>query len=328
MWFLKMLLPLGLLGMMMFEGSGEDVISGGGEEAPDSETGEGSSPKETEGEAEPGEGEKTQEESEKEPQKPSDEEEETKLLKEGAAIPFERFKSMIDKRNAGTKEWQAKFSKLQKDLEESKGYLDNPKVYRAILEGRGLTKEKITEEMKRAGFETKEEVPQGELDKKFAEGIDFDTREGWNEYNRRQRKHEINEALTPILNKLSEGEKNNYIRQQEEEARTLAKSVYKIEFGKARQDENNPNTAIGKIWNYLEKNPSHAGLGHIALLKLAMAEEGFTIAKDKGVQQEKDRLQALKDSQVEGDGFAGKKGVPSSDAPLSEVLDYAQKNVT
>ncbi len=324
MWFLKMLLPLGLLGMMTFEGSGDDVISGAEEKASDSETEEGSSPKETEGEVEPGEGEKTQEKE----SEPSDEDVETKLLKDGAAIPFERFKSFIDKRNAGTKEASEKFSKIQKDLEESKGYLDNPKVYRAILENRGLTNEKIVEEMKRAGFNVKEEVPQGELDKKFAEGIDFNTREGWNEYNRRQRKHEIEQALTPIMQKLTASEHNVYIKSQESEARTLAKNVYKLDFGKARQDENNPSTAIGKMYAYLEKNPSHAGLGHVALLKLAMAEEGFAIAKDKGVQQEKDRLKALKDSQMEGDGFVGKKGEPSADAPLGEVIAYAEKNIT
>ena len=323
MWFLKMLLFGSFLGMM-FEGDGSDVIAGAEGQSGDSEKPAESSTETAEGEAEPGEGVKTQEKE----SEPSDEDVEAKLLKDGAAIPYDRFKTLIDKRNAGFKERDEKFSKVQKDLEESKGYLDKPKVFRAILEERGLTKEKITEEMKRAGFTQKEEVPQNELFKQLSQGVDLTTQDGWFSVMSKMAQHYSKGAIEPISQKLSESERNVYIRQQEEEARTLAKDVYKLDFGKARQDENNPATGIGKIWNYLEKNPSHAGLGHVALLKLAMAEEGFAIAKDKGVQQEKDRLKALKDSQMEGDGFVGKKGVPSADEPLSVVTAYAEKNIT
>jgi hypothetical protein len=180
--------------------------------------------------------------------------------------------------------------------------------------------------MKEAGFETEEQLPKKELFKKLGEGLDLTTQEGWFEMMERMFKHASKEAISPIEQKLSQKEVQTYILEQETEAKKIAKETYGIEYGTSGKDEGNIQTAVGKMAAYLAKHPEDATLGHVKLLRLALADEGVKLGEKKGLQKEKERQKNLKTSAFEDDAQVTKDGSPTADWSVSEILAWRRKN--
>lgn len=244
-------------------------------------------------------------------------------LKEGQSIPFDRFKKVITQRNEG----KAKLDSMTVDLEEARGFINNPNVYRAILLTKGITDKKVqNEKLKEAGFEVKEETPESDLLKQFKEGLDLNTVEGWDKFFDRKMKHFGKGLIEPLQQKFSEKETNEWIRGQETQARKLSKDTFNLEFGKVGQDEKNPNTGIGKIWNYIQKYPEHARLGHVSLLRLALSEEGFKLGKQEGLNEAKEHNENLKASQMEDDSGQVREGQPDSAWSEEDLMRWHRKH--
>jgi hypothetical protein len=110
------------------------------------------------------------------------------------------------------------------------------------------------------------------------------------------------------------------------EAKKLAEDVYKLPYGEKGKDENNVNTAIGKMNAYLDKYPEDAKLGHVKILRLAMADEGFKIGEKKGVEKEQARHDKLRRSAMEDDAQVTKEGTPQSDWSVSEIMSWRRKH--
>ena len=298
---------------MVAENDGKVSMEGAEE---DSETSEESSTEKTEGQETSEKDEKVASES------VSDEEELDDKVEEGKPIPYERFKKVIEKKN----KFKTDYERLSAENEELSGLLNNPTVFRALLQSKGVTDPKIlNEKMKEGGFEVKEEIPKNELFKQLSQGEDLKTQEGWFSVMEKMFKHFSKEALQPIEQKLSQKEREAFVQTQESDAKKLAKEVYGIEYGVSGKDEDNPNTAVGKIAKYLDKNPKDAYLGHVKLLKLALAEEGTKLGEQKGVKKEKDRQKSLRNSAMEDDAQVVKEGTPSSDWSVSEIMAYRRK---
>lgn len=101
--WLNFLFPfLGLMTFAETDGAAASMVEEGAEE--DSETSKDSSTKKTEGEAKSGEDGKTQE--------PSDEDVERGLLEAGDAIPYDRFKQFVTKRNSKVSELSTKLEDI------------------------------------------------------------------------------------------------------------------------------------------------------------------------------------------------------------------------
>lgn len=323
--WLNFLFPF--LGLMTFAGETDGASSATLEEGDegDSETPKDSSTEGTEGEAESGEDVKTQE--------PSDEEVEKGLLESGDSIPYDRFKQFVTKRNAKVSELSTKLEDLQSELEELNELRSNPEVYKAILKAQGVTDPKIIgQKLQEVGLQTEEEIPENELFKKFSEGVDLTKTEGWLAVMTRIAKHFSHASTAPIEGKLQETATREFIKVQESKAQELAKKVG-IPYGEAGKDERNPNTCIGKMMSYFkslspEEQTHIAKLGHVALLKQALFEEGISIGKLKGKKEEQARNEDLKRSAMEDEAIHTSPKRPSSDASISELMDYARKNIT
>lgn len=309
--FLKMFLPLGLLGMSF---AGEAVAE---------DTATDSSTDKTEGEAEPGEGEKTPDES----PEPNEEDLEKELLDKGDDIPFERFKKVVTQRNE-LRDKGSKSETLQTELEELQGH---PDVYRAILKSQGITDDNILDQrMKEAGFEIKEkELPENELVTQLTQGLDLKTKEGWIQAMLRAVDYGAKRHMAPLNEKFANTERDKFVKLKEVEAQELAKK-FKIPYGQSGKDEGNVNTAVGKISAYWqghsEDQPALAKLGHAAILKLALAEEGFATGKKAGTQEEKDRLEDLKASAMEDNAHTSNLKTPSPDASVEEINRFFERN--
>ena len=284
----------------------------------DSETSEDSSAEETEGQDESGKDEKTSSEDVLSKEDPDD-----KVVDDGRPIPYERFKSVIDKKNS----IKTEFETLKAENEEIGEILNNPIVFKAVLQAKGITDPKIlADKMREAGFESKDEVPKKELFKQLSQGLDLTTQDGWFEMMERIFQHYSKSALEPIEKKLNEKETQSYIIAQETEAKKISKDVYGIEYGESGKDEKNPNTAVGKMSAYLSKHPEDARLGHVKILRLALAEEGVKLGEKKGITKEKERNTRLKVSAMEDDGQVVKDGTPNASWSVSEIMAYRRKH--
>ncbi len=322
--WLNFLFPF--LGLMTFaENDGAATSTVDVEDKGDSETSEESSTEKTEGEATSGEDDKTHE--------PSDEEAEKELLEQGDAIPYDRFKQFVTKRNTKVSELSMRLEDLEAELEEFNTLRSNPEVYKAILRSQGITDPTIiSQKLQEAGLQEKEEMPENELFKKFTEGVDLKKTEGWMTVMSRMAKHFSQQAVAPIMGKTEEREMKEFIASQETEAKKIAGKVG-IPYGEAGKDEHNPNTCVGKMMTYfktLSPQQQHhiAKLGHVALLKQALFEEGITIGKQKGKKEEQLRHEDLRRSAMEDEAIHTTPKRPSADASISEIMDYARKNIT
>ena len=242
---------------------------------------------------------------------------------DGKPIPYERFKKVIEQKN----KFKTDYESLNAENEGMSELLNNPLVFRAVLQGKGITDPKVLDQkMKEAGFEVEEELPKKELFKKLSEGLDLNTPEGWDEYIERRVQHAIKGALQPIEKKFSTDEANAWVASQEKEATKIAKEVYNLEYGVAGKDESNPNTAIGKIMAYLGKHPEHARLGQSTLIHLALAPEGAKLGEQAGIKKEKQRQIDLKHSAMEDDAQVVKDGQPDSSWSVSELMAWRRKH--
>lgn len=279
----------------------------------DSETTEESSTEKTEDQDTSGQDEKTASEKE-ESTEDSDDKEIGAAIKSGQPIPYERFKSWNEK---GKKRVET----LTSENEELTTLLNNPKVYRAVLESQGITDPKIlSSKMKEQGFQEDEpaevETSEEELFAEMSKGLDLKTSQGWYALNRRIAKHEAQQASKDIRQKIYSKEVGEYLKTQESEAAKMAKEVYGIEYG----------AAVDKMSAYLKKYPEDAALGHVKILKLALADESIQLGEKKGVSKEKQRLQSLKKSAIEDDGQSLKDEHPDfSKMSVSEVAEWTSK---
>ena len=244
-------------------------------------------------------------------------------LKEGQSIPYERFKKVIEQKN----KFKTDYDGVQTELEEARGYIQNPDVYRAILLSKGITDKKLqNEKLVEAGFEVKEEPPPiGEVYKSFTQGLDLNTQEGWLKAMERMTKHFGKEMVAPFEQKLTQADREKWVAKEEMKAKKTAEK-YKLVYGKVGIDEKNPNTAVGMMMGYIRKNPEDARLGHDKILKLALEEKGFELGKMTGLDEAKKRNQALKDSQMEDDTMQTREGEADSNWSAEDLMKYARKN--
>lgn len=328
-------LPFLFLGFML-EGDGEDAIGGARKDVlsdldnEDSETSKDSPSEKTEDEAKPGDGEKTHE--------PSDEEkesnEEKELLKKGDSIPFQRFKSFIEKRNSRITELEGQMTDDGTELEELREFQKNPNVYKAILQSQGITDEKIlNQKMAEKGFQVQEKIPDTELVKKFAAGLDLTKPENWFIAMKNMMEHVSKSAVQPIQDSMSTQKIEANLRSQAPEAKKVSEE-YGVEYGDedSKSDANNPKKGIGILLAYLYENPVKMKLvqaGHLSkgdALVLAMKSKGFELGKQKGKQEELTRNKNLKDSQMEDGTQTTEVNEPTGDASFRELMDYAEKH--
>lgn len=289
----------------------------------DSETDMDSSTEKTETQDTSGKDAKTASEDVSSDEGQEDKELEEALKKEGAPIPYERFKQWNEK----SKTLKSELATLKAEQGEVAELLNDPNVFKAVLQAKGITDPQIlAQKMKEAGFETGIEPTEKKvLFKKLSEGLDLTKQDDWFEMMERMVKHYGKEVLSPIERKLNEKEVQAYIESQETEAKKLSKDTYGLEYGVAGKDESNPNTAVGKMWKYLEKHPEDAGLGHTKILRLALADEGVKLGEEKGKKKELDRQKSLKSSAMEDDAQVGKDEVPSADWSVSKLMAYRRK---
>jgi hypothetical protein len=244
-------------------------------------------------------------------------------VEEGQPIPYERFKKVNDTRRSIETENKA----LKAELEEAARLLQNPEVFKSVLKAQGITDPNILrQKMAEAGHvEDAPVADKKEIFKKMTEGVNLSTQEGWLEVMERMFDHYSKKAIAPIEQKLGRKEAEAWLAEREGEARNMAKDVYGVEYGQSGKDENNPNTAVGKMVAYLRKNPDDARLGHAKILKLAMAEEGFRAAEKKGVRKEKERQDGHKRSAMEDDARASRGSAPGKDWSVEELLAWREK---
>jgi hypothetical protein len=268
-------------------------------------------------------------------EKSEEEKEEEGLLQSKNPIPYERFSKTIQQRNEIKKE-------LAKVSEILEAYHSDPDVFRVILKKQGYSDDKISEYFKEQGFEEgkKEDKTQTKDIKSelgaLTKGLDLTTQEGWLEANYRIAQKVADERAKANLSEYDKGkatEKNieRSLQESEKSAKKLCEDVYKIPYGEAGKDEKNLKTAVGKIFSYAERNPDKLpnvwGLGHVALLKLAMSEEGFKLGERKGKEDEKNRQKNLKSSAVEGEeNTSGADDTPNENWPTDKILKWREKH--
>lgn len=278
---------------------------------------------ETEGQDTTGQVDKTNSEGQDAAEEGTDDKEMDEALKKGQSIPYERFKQWNEK----SKTLKSELDTMKAENEEVAELLNNPEVFKSVLKAKGITDPNIlSQKMKEAGFETEESIPKKELFRKLGDGLDLTTQEGWFEMMERMVGHFSKEAIQPIEQKLTQKEVQSYVESQESEAKKLSKETYGIEYGVSGKDEKNINTAVGKMAAYLSKHPEDARLGHVKVLRLALADEGVKLGEKKGLQKEKERLRSLKTSAMEDDAQVTRDGSPNSEWSVSEILAWRRKN--
>ena len=298
------------------DSSVEDIIASQ-EEADDSE---GVTPSETEqtdaqGESEtpPSEDVDTSEKSVDEP-------------KEGDPVAYTRFDEVNKQKN----QFKDENTQLRTDLDEAQDALKDPEVLSIVLKKRGYSDEAISNYLADKGMQAVKEPLE-------APEFDLNTVEGWDN----SIDHKINQALEkrlgPVEQKLSKQETERQQREADAklnetwtEAEKLAKDRYKLEFGRARQDENNPNTAVGKMYAYLEANPDVKAisnhLGYAKILELAMSNQAVEKGEEKGVQKEKKRQETVKAAAMESETSVTSEDKPSADWPVEKIIEWNQKH--
>lgn len=242
-------------------------------------------------------------------------------LKKGADIPYERFHSW----NEGKVALKTENGTLKAENEGMAELLNNPSVFKAVLQGKGITDPKIlAEKMKEAGFEVDEQTDktEDELFNDFSKGLDLNSPKDWFKLMKRMNEYYVQEGIKPIEGKLSNKEVQEWVSSQESEAKKVAKDNYGLEYGISGKDEGNPNTAIGKMSAYLSKHPEDARLGHVKILRLALSEDGVKLGEKKGEAKEKQRNDSLKRSAMEDDAQTGKDELPNKDMSVSQLMAW------
>jgi len=245
-------------------------------------------------------------------------------VKTGQPVPYKRFKQVLDNQN----KFKTQVSEIKAELDEARKILSDPVVVKSVLQARGYKGQALADAMKEAGFDGVEESEdaEAELLQEFTKGLDLSKQESWLKVMAKMAKYFSGTAVKPIAEKLSEKDSAALVSQMETDAKKLAKDTYKIEYGTAGKDENNPATAVGKMWAYLQNHPEDAGLGHVKLLRLAMSEEGFKAGKEQGKKEERDRTKGLKSSQMEGDGHTGPDKQPDASWSTEDIIAWRRKH--
>lgn len=238
-------------------------------------------------------------------------------VKEGSPVPYTRFKQVNEK----AKQFESDYEKQSAELEEARTVLQDPDILELALKKRGYTDAKIAAYFVENGIERKQK------DEESTE--DLETVDGW----KGLIQNEIKKALQPVQQILTQRDKEQqkqehakWVTEQEKEAATLAKDRYGIEFGTIRKDETNPNTAVGKMWAYLEKNPDDAKLGYVKLLKLAMSDDAVSKGEEKGVRKEKARQVKLKTAAMEDETNISVDEKPDASWLTERIIDYRHKH--
>lgn len=295
------------------EGAREAIDAG--QSAADEQGAEGS-------EVKPGEGVKTEPIA-------TDEDELDKGIKEGQAIPYDRFKKVNEERKQ-LKNRIKEFEESQGTDEELDAILKDPEVAALILKKQGFTDQAIAEKFKEAGIETKK----GD-DKEPT--FDLTTVEGWDKKIEHTLNKLLEKRLGPVEKSLNETQTKEQMRvfsqrmdKEKSEAETLAKE-FGIEYGDEKNAKD-PTTASGKIMNYLTKHPekaqaaAHGILSKSDLLRLAIGEEGVKLGEKKGEKAEKDRIARLKQAAMEGEAEVTTDKVPDKNSSTEDILAYKHKH--
>lgn len=255
--------------------------------------------------------------------------EEESLLAKNQPIPYDRFKKIIDSRN----ELRKKAQEFEKERQE---LYSDPDVLRVVLKKNGFNEKEISEYLKNQGFEAggeeKKDESQDDVSKQLSDltkDLDLSTTEGWSLYQYRiaQRAAEdnIKKALAEYQKReKTEKENKAIVEKDEKEAREISEKMFKIPFGESPKDNKNLNTAVGKIYRYLETHPQHIGLGHTTLLRLALSEEGFKLGERKGKESELKRQSALKSAAVESNET---NNVDESNLTPADMRDWSSQRI-
>jgi len=263
--------------------------------------------------------------------KATDEDELDKGIKEGQAIPYDRFKKVNEERKA-LKARISEFEKGQESDSELDAILKDPEVAALILKKQGFTDEAIAAKFQEAGIEAKKQGDGKEPT------FDITTVEGWD----KKIEHTVNKILDkrmgPVEKTLNEGQQkeqmrvfNSRMETEATEAAKLCKETYGIEYGDEK-DAKDPTTGSGKILNYLQKHPEKVGaaaqgvLSKSDLLRLALADEGVKLGEKKGEKAVKERIEKVKGAAMEGDTEIVSDKVPNKDSSVDDILAYKQKH--
>ena len=168
-------------------------------------------------------------------------------LEEGQPIPYDRFKKVNEERKAAKSELES----FKKKAEEAQELFSDPDVLRAIRKKQGYTDEAIAEELKEMGVEENVEGEEVEPDLKSVDG--------WKSLIQSEIKKALGKEVDPIKKTLTESQQkeqmaqfNTRIEAEGKEAAKLAKEVYGLEYGDEK-NASDPTTAVGKMFNYLQK---------------------------------------------------------------------------
>ena|SRR3990167_1210152 len=257
----------------------------------------------------------------------TDEDELDKGIKEGQAIPYERFKKVNDERKQ-LRQRVKDFEDGQGEDEELDAILKDPEVAALILKKQGFSDEAIAKKFQEAGIEVKKDGKEPTFD--------LTTVEGWKKQNEFMIEQALNKRLGPVEKTLSDVQTKEQMKvfqsrmeTEATEAVKLSKEVYGIEYG--NEDGKDPTTGAGKILNYLQKHPEKLGaasqgiLSKSDLLRLAIAEEGVKLGEKKGEAKEKERHEKLKGAAMEGAETIVSDKPPTKDSTTDEILAYKNK---
>jgi len=285
------------------DSSVEDILASQEEAEPSEE----STASKDEQSGEPGEGVKTQDEEVGTSDKSDDE------VKEGTPVPYTRFKQV----NEAKKTLETEIEQHKADLEEAETLLRDPDVLELVLKKQGYTDKAITDYFQEHGIDRG-----GSKDEP-----DLKTVEGWKKFITDQIQSNIQpiqKTLTQKEQQALEAEHNKWLDENEKEARKISKEKYGIEFGTFRQDEGNPGTAVGKMWQYLQDNPKDAALGFVKILKLAMAEDAVAAGEKKGIKKEKDRQKTARAGAMESEAEITGEEKPDASWSVEKIMEYRE----
>ncbi len=251
-----------------------------------------------------------------------------KDLKEGQAIPYDRFKKVNEERKQ-LKNRIKEFEGNQGD-DELDSILKDPEVAAFILKKQGYTDQAIAEKFKEAGIEAvHKDVKEPEFDLTTVEGWDKKIEHTLTKI-LNQRLGPVEKSLTDVQRKEQMAQFNSRMEKEAVEATKLAKE-FGIEYGDEK-DAKDPTTATGKILSYLQKHPekiqaaAHGILSKSDLLRLAIGEEGVKLGEKKGEKAEKDRVAKVRQAAMEGDTEITTDKVPTKNSTTDEILAYKHKH--
>lgn len=246
-------------------------------------------------------------------------------------IPYERFSKKVKQYN----ELKQQQEQLKVQLDDVLSVLQEPEVLELALQKKGYTDEEVGEYFTKNNLERKGKTLVKEKDEEST--FDLNTSEGWEQkikhIAQKIAEQIVSERIKPIEGKLTKVEQaelikknEDTIRQQETEAKTLAKEKYELDYGVYGEDESNLNTAIGKMSVYLDNNPGDAKLGYVKVLKLAMADEAIAKGVSKGVQKERKRQEDLKSLSMESNETFTHDELPDPNWSVPKLLAWRAKH--